>query len=193
MTQLLALRRGRMEDMVNHGTGWVRLEYLVPARGLIGVRNEFLTETRGTGILHALFERYEPWHGEITTRPTGSLVADRRGTTAPFALMNLQERGQLFVGPGEEVYEGMVIGENARAEDLDVNPTKGKQLTNIRAAGSDEAVRLVPHHRLSLDQALEFIRDDECVEVTPTSVRLRKVVLDQAERGRRAKRARMAG
>jgi len=182
VNQLLALRRGRMDNMVNHGTGWIRLDYLVPARGLIGIRNEFLTETRGTGILHSVFETYEPWHGEITTRATGSLVADRRGTTVPFSLMNLQDRGQLFVGPGEEVYEGMVIGENARAEDLDVNPTKGKQLTNIRAAGSDEAVRLVPHHRLSLDQALEFIRDDECVEVTPEAVRLRKAVLPGVER-----------
>ena len=182
VNQLLALRRGRMENMVNHGTGWIRLDYLVPARGLIGLRNEFLTETRGTGILHSVFEAYEPWHGDITTRATGSLVADRRGTTVPFALMNLQERGQLFVGPGEDVYEGMVIGENALAEDLDVNPTKGKQLTNIRAAGSDEAVRLVPHHRLSLDQALEFIRDDECVEVTPDAVRLRKAILPAVER-----------
>jgi GTP-binding protein TypA/BipA len=182
VNQLLALRKGRMEDMVNHGTGWIRLDYLVPARGLIGLRNEFLTETRGTGILHSVFEAYEPWHGEITTRATGSLVADRRGTTVPFALMNLQERGRLFVGPGEDVYEGMVIGENARAEDLDVNPTRGKQLTNVRAAGSDEAVRLVPHHRLSLDQALEFIRDDECVEVTPDAVRLRKAVLPATER-----------
>ena len=182
VNQLLALRKGRMDNMVNHGTGWIRLDYLVPARGLIGIRNEFLTETRGTGILHSVFETYEPWHGEITTRATGSLVADRRGTTVPFSLMNLQDRGQLFVGPGEEVYEGMVIGENARAEDLDVNPTKGKQLTNIRAAGSDEAVRLVPHHRLSLDQALEFIRDDECVEVTPEAVRLRKAVLPGIER-----------
>jgi GTP-binding protein len=182
VNQLLALRKGRMDNMVNHGTGWIRLDYLVPARGLIGIRNEFLTETRGTGILHSVFEAYEPWHGEITTRATGSLVADRRGTTVPFSLMNLQDRGQLFVGPGEDVYEGMVIGENARAEDLDVNPTKGKQLTNIRAAGSDEAVRLVPHHRLSLDQALEFIRDDECVEVTPDAVRLRKAVLPAVER-----------
>jgi GTP-binding protein len=193
VSQLLALRKGRMEDMVNHGTGWVRLDYLVPARGLIGIRNEFLTETRGTGILHTVFERYEPWHGEITTRPTGSLVADRRGVTASFALMNLQERGQLFVGPGEAVYEGMVIGENARAEDLDVNPTKEKQQTNIRAAGSDEAVRLVPHHRLSLDQALEFIRDDECVEVTPEAVRLRKQVLPAVERVKLARAGKRRG
>jgi GTP-binding protein len=196
VTQLLALRKGRLANMVNHGTGWMRLEYLVPARGLIGVRNEFLTETRGTGVLHSSFESYERWHGEITTRATGSLVADRRGTTAAFALMNLQERGQLFVGPGEEVYEGMVIGENARGEDLDVNPTKAKQQTNIRAAGSDEAVRLVPHHRLSLDQALEFIRNDECVEVTPDTVRLRKVVLPAVERvklARAGKRQARAG
>ncbi len=193
VSQLLALRKGRMEDMVNHGTGWVRLDYLVPARGLIGIRNEFLTETRGTGVLHTVFERYESWHGEITTRPTGSLVADRRGITASFALMNLQERGQLFVGPGEAVYEGMVIGENARAEDLDVNPTKEKQQTNIRAAGSDEAVRLVPHHRLSLDQALEFIRDDECVEVTPEAVRLRKQVLPAVERVKLARAGKRRG
>jgi GTP-binding protein len=177
-TQLLALRKGRMEQMVNHGTGWVRVEYLVPARGLIGFRTEFLTETRGTGILHSVFERYEPWHGEIKTRPTGSLVADRRGETGQFALLKLQERGQLFVGPGEEVYQGMVVGENARADDLDVNAVREKKQTNMRAAGSDETVRLVPHHQLSLDQALEFIRADECVEVTPEKLRLRKVELD---------------
>ena len=153
--------------MVNHGTGWVRLDFLVPTRGLIGFRTEFLTETRGTGILHSVFEGYEPWQGEIRTRPTGSLVADRRGPTAAFALLKLQERGQLFVGPGEEVYEGMVVGENARADDLDVNAVREKKQTNVRAAGSDETVKLVPAHRLSLDQALEFIRDDECVEVTP--------------------------
>jgi GTP-binding protein len=181
-TQLLALRKGRMEQMVNHGTGWVRVDYLVPARGLIGFRTEFLTETRGSGIMHSVFERYEPWYGEIKTRPTGSLVADRRGETASFALLKLQERGQLFVGPGEEVYEGMVVGENARAEDLDVNAVREKQQTNVRAAGSDNTVRLVPHHRLSLDQALEFIREDECVEVTPDVLRLRKVVLPAGER-----------
>src|SRR4051812_28934753 len=150
-TQLLALRKGRMEQMVNHGTGWVRVEYLVPARGLIGFRTEFLTETRGSGILHAVFERYEPWHGEIKTRPTGSLVADRRGETGQFALLKLQERGQLFVGPGEAVYEGMVVGENARADDLDVNAVREKKQTNMRAAGSEDTVRLVPHHQLSLD------------------------------------------
>jgi GTP-binding protein len=183
-TQLLALRKGRMEQMVNHGTGWVRLEYLVPARGLIGFRTEFLTETRGSGILHAVFERYDPWYGEIKTRPTGSLVADRRGETGQFALLKMQERGQLFVGPGEEVYEGMVVGENARADDLDVNAVREKKQTNVRAAGSDDTVRLVPHHRLSLDQALEFIRSDECVEVTPDGLRLRKVVLDATQRAK---------
>jgi GTP-binding protein len=177
LTQLFALRKGRMENMVNHGTGWVRMEVVVPARGLIGFRTEFLTETRGTGILHHVFERYEPWHGELRTRPTGSLVADRRGPTTTFALLNLQERGQLFVGPGVEVYEGMVVGENARAEDLDVNATKEKKLTNMRSSTSDELVRLIPPRPVSLEQALEFIREDECVEVTPQNIRLRKVEL----------------
>jgi GTP-binding protein len=186
-TQLLALRKGRMEQMVNHGTGWVRVDYIVPARGLIGFRTEFLTETRGSGIMHAVFERYEPWHGDIKTRPTGSLVADRRGETAGFALLKLQERGQLFVGPGEEVYEGMVVGENARAEDLDVNAVREKKQTNVRAAGSDDTIKLVPHHRLSLDQALEFIREDECVEVTPDVLRLRKVALPAGERQKAAR------
>ena len=181
-TQLLALRKGRMEQMVNHGTGWVRVDYLVPARGLIGFRTEFLTETRGSGILHSVFERYEPWFGEIKSRPTGSLVADRGGESGQFALLKLQERGQLFVGPGEEVYEGMVVGENARAEDLDVNAVREKKQTNVRAAGSDDTIRLVPNHQLSLDQALEFIRADECVEVTPGKLRLRKAVLDAGER-----------
>jgi GTP-binding protein len=187
VTRLLAERRGRLENMVNHGTGWVRLEFLVPARGLIGFRTEFLTETRGTGLLHALFEAYEPWHGEIRTRPTGSLVADRRGATASFALFKLQERGQLFVGPGEEVYEGMVVGENARVEDMDVNPVKEKKQTNVRAASADELVRLVPHRQLSLDQALEFIREDEAVEVTPDALRLRKLVLGGTERQKTAR------
>jgi GTP-binding protein len=193
VTQLLALRKGRMEAMVNHGTGWVRLDYRVPARGLIGFRTEFLTETRGTGILHHVFDGFEPWHGELRTRPSGSLVADRRGPTTTYSLLSLQERGALFVGPGVEVYEGMVVGENARSEDMDVNPTKERKVTNVRSSTAEELVRLIPPRPLSLEQALEFIRDDECVEVTPTSVRLRKVVLDQAERGRRAKRARMAG
>jgi GTP-binding protein len=186
-TQLLALRKGRMDQIVNHGTGWVRLEYLIPARGLIGFRTEFMTETRGTGILHSVFERYEPWHGEIKTRPTGSLVADRRGTTSQFALLKLSERGQLFVGPGEEVYEGMIVGENARAEDLDVNAVREKKLTNMRSSTADELVRLAPHHKLSLDQALDFIRDDECVEVTPDAIRLRKVELDAGIRQKLAR------
>ena len=184
VTQLLALRKGRMEQMINHGTGWVRLEYLVPARGLIGFRTEFLTETRGTGLLHHVFERYDPWHGELRTRPTGSLVADRKGPTTAFALANLQQRGTLFVAPGTEVYEGMIVGENARQEDMDVNPTKQKKLTNMRAAAGDELVPLVPHTALSLEQALEFCRADECVEVTPRSVRLRKVILEQTARKR---------
>ena len=183
VTQLLALRRGRLEQMVNHGTGWVRMDYLVPARGLIGFRTEFLTETRGTGLLHHVFDRWEPWAGDMRLRPTGSLVADRRGKTASFALFNLQERGTLFVEPGEEVYEGMIVGENARAEDLDVNATKEKHLTNIRSSTSDVLVRLVPPRKLSLDQALEFVREDECVEVTPRAVRLRKVALDSVGAG----------
>lgn len=190
ITQLLALRKGRLEEMVNHGTGWVRMEYLVPARGLIGFRTEFLTETRGTGILHHVFERWEPWAGELRTRPTGALVADRRGTTASFALFNLQERGTLFVGPGEDVYEGMIVGENARSDDLDVNAVKEKHLTNMRKSTSDVLVRLVPARQLSLDQALEFLREDECVEVTPHTVRLRKVDLDKNARVKVARQAR---
>ena len=193
VTQLLALRKGRMQQMVNHGTGWARMEYLVPARGLIGFRTEFLTETRGAGIMHHVFERYEPWHGELRTRPSGSLVADRRGPTTAFALSNLQERGTLFVAPGVDVYEGMVVGENARSEDMDVNACKEKKLTNMRASSSDELVRLIPPRPLSLEQALEFIRDDECVEVTPQSIRLRKVELSATKRqslSSRAKRER---
>ncbi len=190
VTQMLALRKGRLETMTNHGTGWVRMEYLVPARGLIGFRTEFLTETRGTGLMHHVFDRWEPWAGELRTRPTGALVADRRGMTASFALFGLQERGTLFVGPGEEVYEGMIIGENARAEDLDVNAVKEKHLTNIRSSNSDVLVRLVPARMLSLDQALEFLREDECVEVTPNSVRLRKVALEKTARVKLARRSR---
>ncbi len=182
VTQLLALRKGRLQQMVNHGTGWARMEYLVPARGLIGFRTEFLTETRGTGILHHVFEAWEPWHGELRTRPTGSLVADRRGPTTAFAILNLQERGSLFVAPGIEVYEGMIVGENSRADDLDVNATKEKKLTNMRAASSDETVRLIPPRPLSLEQALELIREDECVEVTPKSIRLRKAELSAQKR-----------
>jgi len=192
VTQLLALRKGRMEQMVNHGTGWVRMEYLVPARGLIGFRTEFLTETRGTGIVHHVFDRWEPWHGELRTRPTGSLVADRRGTVAAFALFNLQERGTLFVEPGEEVYEGMIVGENSRADDLDVNAVKEKHLTNMRSSTADELVRLVPKRELSLDQAMEFVRVDECVEVTPHNVRLRKVALVKTDRVKLARRAAQA-
>ncbi|TML87034.1 MAG: translational GTPase TypA [Actinobacteria bacterium] len=194
VTQLLALRKGRLEQMVNHGTGWVRLDYLVPARALIGFRTEFLTETRGTGVLHHVFDRFEPWYGELRTRPSGSLVADRSGPTTTYALLSLQERGALFVGPGEEVYEGMIVGENARTEDMDVNPTRERKLTNMRSSTADELVRLIPPRLLSLEQALEFIREDECIEVTPKQVRLRKAILDQADRGRRtanAKRARL--
>jgi GTP-binding protein len=182
VTQLLALRKGRLEQMVNHGTGWVRMEYLVPARGLIGFRTEFLTETRGTGLVHHVFDRWEPWHGDLRTRPTGSLVSDRRGAVAAFALFNLQERGTLFVEPGDEVYEGMIVGENSRQEDLDVNACKEKHLTNMRSSTADELVRLVPKRELSLDQALEFLRADECVEVTPAAVRLRKLELDKTAR-----------
>jgi GTP-binding protein len=189
VTQLLGLRKGRLEQMVNHGNGWARMEYLVPARGLIGFRTEFLTETRGTGLLHHVFDRYEPWHGELRTRPTGSLVADRKGLATTFALMNLQERGTMFVEPGTEVYEGMIVGENSRSEDMDVNPTKEKKLTNMRSSTADELVRLIPPRQLSLEQALEFIRGDECVEVTPTAVRLRKVDLDMATRKRAASQA----
>ncbi len=190
VTQLLALRRGRMEQMVNHGTGWVRMEYLVPARGLIGMRTEFLTETRGTGILHHVFDRWEPWAGDVRTRPTGALVADRQGSAAQFALMNLQERGTLFVGPGAELYEGMIVGENARPDDLDVNASREKHLTNMRSSTADVLVRLVPHRELSLETALELLRPDECVEVTPDAVRLRKIVLDKTERAKAARRAR---
>lgn len=182
VTQLMALRKGRLEQMVNHGSGWVRMDYLVPARGLIGFRTEFLTETRGTGLLHHVFDRYEPWHGELRTRPTGSLVADRSGSTTGFALANLQERGTMFVGPGTEVYEGMIVGENARSDDMDVNPTKEKKLTNMRSSAGEVLVPLIPHRELSLEQALEFCREDECVEVTPSAVRMRKVLLDVTER-----------
>jgi GTP-binding protein TypA/BipA len=190
ITQLLAMRKGRLEQMVNHGTGWVRMEYLVPARGLIGFRTEFITETRGTGLMHHVFDRWEPWAGELRTRPTGALVSDRSGVAAQFALMNLQERGTLFVGPGEKVYEGMIVGENARSDDLDVNATKEKHLTNVRSSTAEVLVRLVPHRMLSLDQALEFLREDECVEVTPDAVRLRKLVLDKTERLKAARRVR---
>jgi GTP-binding protein len=182
VTQLLAARKGRMEHMINHGTGWVRMDYLVPARGLIGFRTEFLTETRGTGIMHHVFDRWEPWAGELLTRQSGVLVADRRGETVTFSLFTLQERGSLFVGPGEEVYEGMIIGENSRSEDLDVNPVKEKHLTNMRSSTSDVLVRLDAHRKLTLDEALEFVREDEAVEATPSAVRMRKVVLTKVDR-----------
>jgi len=189
ITQLMASRKGRMEQMTNHGTGWIRLDFSVPSRGLIGFRTEFLTETRGTGLLHHVFDGYEPWQGEIRTRPTGSLVADRRGMVTSYALSSLQERGTIFVEPGSEVYEGMIVGENARNEDMDVNAVREKKLTNMRASGSDDAERLVPPKHLNLEQALEFCREDECVEVTPATVRIRKVIFDQNERGRLTARA----
>ncbi len=192
VTKLLATRKGRLEQMVNHGTGWVRMEYLVPARGLIGFRTEFMTETRGTGIPHHVFEGYEPWHGTLRTRSNGSIVADRRGATTTFALMNLQDRGEMIVGPGVDVYEGMIVGESARGDDMDVNPVKEKKLNNIRSSTADVLVRLSPPRPVSLEQALEFIAEDECVEVTPEAVRLRKVVLVGTERRRTQKRARTA-
>ncbi len=187
VTQLLATRKGRLENMVNHGTGWVRLDYLVPARGLIGFRTEFLTETRGSGVLNQSFDGFEPWFGELRTRRTGSVVADRRGPVTAYALIGLQERAEMLVRPTTEVYCGMIVGENSRSEDMDVNVCKEKQLTNHRAAAADQTVRLTPPRILSLEQALEFIADDECVEVTPASIRLRKVELDPIVRARRVK------
>jgi len=185
VTQLIqGNRKGRMETMTNHGTGWVRMEFVVPSRGLIGFRTEFLTMTRGTGIAHAVFEGYEPWYGELRTRTSGSLVADRPGAATPFAMMNLQERGVMFVQPTTEVYEGMIVGENSRSDDMDVNITKEKKLTNMRSSTSDVTETLIPPRQLSLEQALEFIREDECVEVTPDTVRIRKVELNQQVRGR---------
>ena len=192
ITQLLAARKGRMEQMTNHGTGWIRMEFIVPARGLIGFRTEFLTETRGTGIAHSVFENYEPWAGTITTRVAGSLVADRSGPVTSYAMVNLQERGILFVSPGTEVYEGMIVGENSRADDMDVNITKEKKLTNVRASSADNFEKVIPPKQLSLEQSLEFCREDECCEVTPTAVRIRKVILDAGERARAASRARNA-
>ncbi len=190
VTQLLALRKGSLEQMVNHGQGWVRMEYRVPARGLIGFRTEFLTETRGTGLIHHVFDGWAPWFGELRTRPSGSLVADRTGRATGFALSSLQERGTMFVSPGDELYEGMIVGENSRSEDLDVNAVREKHLTNMRSAAADVLERLVPARVLSLDQALEFLREDECVEVTPESIRLRKAVLDKVGRVKVARRAR---
>ncbi|MCW2958094.1 MAG: GTP-binding protein TypA/BipA [Solirubrobacterales bacterium] len=192
VTQLLALRKGRLEQMINHGTGWVRMDYLVPARGLIGFRTEFLTETRGTGLMHHVFDRYEAWAGELRRRPSGALVADRTGTVTPFACFGLQERGSLFVTPGDATYCGMIIGENSRSEDLDVNAVREKQLNNIRSSTAEELVRLTPAKQLSLDGAMEFLREDECVEVTPHFVRMRKVELDPNQRAKAAKRAKLA-
>jgi GTP-binding protein len=187
ITQLLATRKGRMEQMVNHGTGWVRMEWLIPARGLIGFRTEFLTDTRGTGIAHHVFESYEPWFGDIRTRQSGSLVADRTGVAATYAMFNLQERGTLFVEPATEVYEGMIVGENSREDDMDVNICKERKVTNVRSSTSEVLERLIPPRKLSLEQALEFCRGDECVEVTPEAVRIRKVELTAKlrERSRR--------
>jgi GTP-binding protein len=188
VTQLLALRKGRMVTMVNHGLGWVRLEYLMPARGLIGFRTEFLTETRGTGVLSHIFDGYEPWFGDIRARERGSIVADRTGPATTYAMLNLQDRSTMMVAPGTDVYQGMIVGENSRAGDMDVNVCREKKLTNMRAASADETVRLTPHRELSLEHALEFIAADECVEVTPKSIRLRKVWLDPQDRIRHAKR-----
>ena len=190
VSQLLAVRKGRMEQMSNHGTGWIRMEFRVPSRGLIGFRTEFLTETRGTGIAHHVFHGYEPWFGELRTRHTGSLVADRAGAATAFAITNLQERGTLFVGPTTQVYEGMIVGENSRADDMDVNITKEKKLTNMRSSTADETEKIIPPRALSLEQSLEFCREDECVEVTADAVRIRKVVLDATERAKAAARAR---
>lgn len=189
VTQLMGTRKGRMDNMSNHGSGWVRMEFIVPSRGLIGFRTEFLTQTRGTGIAHSIHEGHEPWFGELKTRNNGSLVADRSGVVTAFAMTNLQERGTLFVSPGTEVYEGMIVGENSRSDDMDVNITKEKKLTNMRSSTADVTESLVPPRMLSLEQSLEFCRDDECVEVTPETVRIRKLVLDQKDRARSAARA----
>ncbi len=188
ITQLLAARRGRMEGMSNHGTGWVRMEFIVPSRGLIGFRTEFLTTTRGTGIANAIAHGYEPWAGSIVARNNGSIVADRAGVVTSNAMMALQERMTFFVNPTEEVYEGMVVGENSRADDMDVNITKEKKLNNIRSSTAEELERLTPPRQLTLEECLEFAREDECVEVTPEKVRIRKVELDQTLRARAASR-----
>jgi GTP-binding protein len=188
ITQLLAARKGRMETMTNHGTGWVRMEFIVPSRGLIGFRTEFLTITRGTGIANAISHGYEPWAGAIETRTNGSIVADRSGVVTPFAMIALQERMSFFVEPTQEVYEGMVVGENSRADDMDVNITKEKQLTNMRSSTADNFEKLTPPRKLTLEESLEFARDDECVEVTPEVVRIRKVELDATARARAASR-----
>jgi GTP-binding protein len=192
VTSLVAPRKGRLENMTNHGTGWVRMEYLVPARGLIGFRTEFLTETRGTGIMHHVFEGYEPWAGELRARERGSIISDRRGQTTAYAITAVQERAVLFVPPGTEVYEGMIVGENSRQEDMDVNICREKKLTNMRTSSSDHTIPLVPPRLLTLEQALEFIEGDECVEVTPNWVRLRKVALDATARAKITKQRKSA-
>ena len=192
VTQLLGERKARMKKMTNHGTGWVRLDYVVAARALIGFRTDFLTETRGTGLLHHVFEGYEPWLGELRTRTSGSIVADRSGHVTAHAIQSLQERCTLFVGPGTNVYEGMIVGENSRAEEMNVNICREKQLTNVRAAASDNTVRLTPPSVMNLEQALEFIAPDECVEVTPKHVRLRKATLDAGLRAREVKKLKYA-
>jgi GTP-binding protein len=192
VTQLLALRLGLLRELVNHGTGWVRMDYRIPARGLVGFRSEFLVSTRGTGVFHHLFDGWDPVHGELRLRRNGSMVADRGGVTTAYALMSLEDRGSLFVGPGVPVYEGMIVGENLRTDEMDVNPTKERKLTNYRSSTAEELVRLTPFMHLSLEQSLEFIGEDECAEVTPNAVRLRKVVLDQATRARQRGRSRRA-
>ena len=189
VTELLGTRKGQLELLTNHGTGWVRMEYVVPSRGLIGFRTELLTATRGTGIMNHLFEGYTPWAGEMRNRTTGSLVADRLGAVSSYALFNLQERGVLFVAPGDETYEGMVVGENARPDDMDVNPTKEKHLTNVRSSTADELERLIPPRLMSLEQALEYCAADECLEVTPAAVRVRKVALNSHDRAKARTRA----
>ncbi|MGJ9402223.1 translational GTPase TypA [Arthrobacter sp. KK5.5] len=189
VTQLLAARKGRMTNMSNHGTGWVRMEFIVPARGLIGFRTRFLTDTRGAGIAASIAEGYEPWAGDIEYRTNGSMIADRAGVVTPFAMINLQERGSFFVQPTSEVYEGMIVGENSRADDMDVNITKEKKLTNMRAASSDSFENLTPPRQLTLEESLEFAREDECVEVTPEAIRIRKLILNVSER-QKSQRAR---
>jgi GTP-binding protein len=184
ITQVLAARKANLVEMVNHGTGWIRIVYSVPSRGLIGIRTELLTQTKGTAQIHHAYDRYEPWFGDIRSRQSGSMVADRSGVGTSYALLNLQERGRMFIAPGDEVYEGMIVGENSRAEDMDVNPTKEKKLTNIRSSTAEELVRLTPPALLSLEGALEFIAEDECIEVTPKAVRLRKWYLSASERAR---------
>ena len=182
----MGTRRGTPTRMVNNGSGRVRLEFRIPSRGLIGFRSQFLTDTRGTGIMNHLFAGWEPWHGPIPSRATGALVADRTGPATAFAISNLQDRGEIFIDPATEVYEGMIIGENSRANDLDVNVTKEKKQTNMRASTADEAIRLIPPRKLSLEQAIEFINDDELVEVTPRSIRLRKKVLASNQRPKKS-------